>query len=87
MNEAIHTLNQIEIAANDATAPVLRQLIKMSETVTGSTDDGDAAELGGILLLKLSHLLTQQHALRARARNGAPSYLAPLLVIQESAWA
>ena len=75
-------LEQVELAAENASAPMLRYLIRQLErrlARPGSTH----GEHGLILLLKLHHLLTQQQILAAHHRARETAYLAPDLVIRD----
>jgi hypothetical protein len=84
MNSWSNYLSQIELAAQQAPASMLRLLM---QELAGAVDDlpDECAEYGRMLLLKLDHLLTQQQVLAAQASSQASGYLAPHLVIQDGA--
>ena len=83
MGHTSEILTQIELAARDASAPMLRMLIRQAGD-TIAADPVASGEYGQILLLKLDHLLTQQQAIAAQHRGAGLAYLAPHLVVQES---
>ena len=72
-------LAQIELAAQDASAALLRFLIQQVDRKMAREPEA-CGEHGQILLLKLHHLLTQ-HQVHAAAAAVDTVYLAPELVI------
>lgn len=81
MEDSADDLAAIELAAHEASAPLLRYYIRQVERLV-ARDPAGCGEHGQILLLKLHHLLTQQQVLAAQSA-GAGAYLAPNLVIGE----
>jgi len=75
-------LNQVELAAQDASAAMLRYLIRQVERRMAREPEAHG-EHAQILLLKLHHLLTQQQVHAAHHARQA-HYLAPDLVIGDA---
>jgi hypothetical protein len=84
MTRTADILSQIEAEAHGAPAPLLRRLIAQAEQLNAA-DPATAGEYGQFLLLKLHHLLTQQQVKAAHHAASTAPYLAPHLVIGETA--